>query len=192
MKLDLRFVEVSLEDLWCEAVAALVFEEPYDSQGTIFTLNTRTGGYLSLLRESGFFQGSLGSTILLASEGRVKADKIVLKGLGPKADCSPEAFVRCVEELGDSLARLKVRDLAVWIPLPQNLERDPSGFFCDACMTLLRSYEKRYGMDPGFYLKTVFSFPHELLGFMEDIAGSLKNAFRHLEGCSVITVEKEQ
>jgi hypothetical protein len=191
MKLDLRFVEVCLEDVWCEAVAALVFQEPYDSQGTIFTLNTRTGGYLSLLRESGFFKGSLGSTILLASEGRVKADKIVLKGLGPRADCSTEAFVKCVEELGDSLARLKVRDLTVWIPLPENLERDLSGFFCDACMTLLQPYVRMYGMDSGCYLKTVFSFPREVLGFLQDIAGNLKNAFRHLESCSVVVVEKE-
>jgi len=186
MKLDVRFVEVSLEDVWCEAVAGLVFMEPYDSQGNIFTLDIRTGGYLSLLRESGFFRGSLGSTILLASEGRVKADKIVLKGLGPKADCSPEAFVKCVQELGDSLARLKVRDLAVWIPFPENLERDPSGFFCDACVTFLRSYERMYGMGSGFYLKTVFSFPREVIGFLQDIAGNLKDAFRHLESCSVI------
>jgi len=191
MKLDLRFVEVSLEDLWCEAVAALVFVESYDSQGTLFTLDTRTGGYLFHLRKSGFFKGSLGSTLLLASEGRVKADKIVLKGLGPRAECSPEAFVRCIEELGDSLAKLKVRDVAVWIPLLQNLERDAPGFFSDACMRLLRPYEKMYGMNPEFYLKTVFSFPHELLGFLKDITGNLKNAFRHLEGCSVIAVEKE-
>lgn len=192
MKLDLRFVEVSLEDVWCEAVAALVFQEPYETQGAIFTLNTRTRGYLSFLRESGFFKGSLGSTILLASEGRVKAEKIVLKGLGPRADCSPDAFMRCVEELGESLARLMVRDLAVWIPLPEKLERDPSGFFCDACMTLLQPYVRMYGMDSGSCLKTIFSFPREVLGFLQDIAGNLKNVFHHLESCSVVAIEKEQ
>ena len=192
MKLDLRFVEVSLEDLWCEAMAALVFEEPYDAQGAMFRLDSRMGGYLALLRESGFFKGSLGSTILLASEGRLKAEKIVLKGLGPRGNCSPEVFVRCVAELGDSLAKLKVCDLAVRIPLLQNLERDASGFLSDACMTLLHSYENMYGMDPGCYVKTVFSFPREFLGFLEDIAGNLKNAFRHLEACSVIGVGKEE
>jgi len=186
MKLDLRFVEVSLEEVWVDALAALVFQEPYDAQGSIFTLDTRTGGYFSLLRDSGFFKGSLGSTILLASAGRVKADKIILKGLGPKGDCSPETFLKCIEELGESLVRLKIYDVAVWIPFPGSLERDPSGFFCDACITLLRSYEKIYGETAGFYLKTLFSFPREIAGFLEEIAGNLKKSFDHLESCSVI------
>lgn len=192
MRLDLRFVEASLEDLWCEALAALVFQEPYDTQGTIFALDARTGGYLSMLREAGFFQAALGSTILLASEGRIKADKIVLKGLGPKADCSPEKFLKCIAELGDSLARIGIRDFAVWIPLPGNLERDLSGFFGEACIAMLRSYEKMHGSDAGFYLKTVFSFPNQLAEFFDDIAGSLKQTFRHLESCSVINVLRGQ
>jgi hypothetical protein len=192
MKLDIRFMEGTPEDLWCEALAALAFQESYESQGALFTLNSRTGGYLSLLRESGFFQGTLGSTLLLASEGRVKAEKIVLKGLGPKANCSPEAFMRCVKELGCSLAGLNLRDLAIWMPLPESLERDLSTFFCGACIALLRSYAERHGMDAQFYLKAIFSFPHELIAFTDDIPGQLKEAFHHLESCSVISVRKGQ
>ena len=188
MKLDLRFVEVSLEDLWCEAVAALVFQEPLDSQGAIFSLNSRTGGYLTSLEESGFFKGSFGSTVLLASEGRVKADKILLKGLGPKADCSLEAFLRCVGDLGDSLSKLRIRDMAVWIPLPAEVGKDRVAFYREACITLLHPYEETYGADSEFYLKTVFSFPHSLQGSLEGIAESLKSAFGHLDSCSIVVV----
>jgi hypothetical protein len=188
MKLDLRFVEVSLEDLWCEAVAALVFQEPFDSQGAIFSLNSRTGGYLTFLEESGFFKGSLGSTILLASEGRIKADKILLKGLGPKADCSPEVFLRCVGELGHSLAKLKIRDMVVWIPLPHDAGTDPTAFYRDACITLLRPYEEIYGAESECYLKTVFSFPRALQGSLEGIAETLKSTFGYLDSCSIVVV----
>ena len=188
MKLDLRFVEVSLEDLWCEAVAALVFQEPLESQGAVFSLDSRTGGYLTSFEESGFFKGALGSTILLASEGRIKADKILLKGLGPKADCSPEAFLRCVGELGHSLAKLKIRDVVAWIPLPHDAGRNPAAFYGDACEALLRPYEETCGADSGFYLKMVFSFPHALQGSLEDIAEGLKRAFGHLESCSIVVV----
>jgi len=190
MKLDLRFVEVSLEDLWCEAVAGLVSEEPLDLQGPIFPLDAKTGGYLTFLRETGFWKGSLGSTILVASEGRIKADKILLKGLGPKADCFSEAFMRCVAELGDSLAKLKIHDLAVWIPLPQNQEEDPATPFRNACSTFLKSYEKKCGRDSDFFLKAVFLVPHTFLAYLGDMVGRLKDEFGYMDFCSIVTMGK--
>jgi hypothetical protein len=93
-----------------------------------------------------------------------------------------------VGELGDCLAKLRIRDLAIWIPLPQKVGRDPAAFFCDACVTLLRSYEEISGMEPEFYLKTVFSFPHILHGSLKDIAGELKDAFSDLHSCSIVVV----
>lgn len=188
MKLDLRFAEVKLENLWCEAVAALVFQEPFCSQETISSLETSIGGYLGTLNKSGFFRGSLDTTLLLASEGRIKADKLILKGLGPRADCSPDTFMRCVAELGDSLAKLGIRDMAVWIPFLDNFEKDPAPFFCDACMTLIRPYEKASGRNTDFSLKAVFSIPKELLRSPEDIVRIMKEKLGHPESCSVVAV----
>jgi len=193
MRLDLRFVNVPLEELWCEVVAALVFEEPFESQGPVYSLDTRTGGYLSFLCESGFWMGSEGSTLLLASEKKIRSDKIVLRGLGSRAHCSPESFVGHVAELGNSLALLKCHDLAVWIPLLGGPVEEAGALFRGSCETLLNSYLEREGNDAeGFLVKVVFSMPHGSSIDSGETAESLRKTFGSRHNCSIVVLGDEE
>ncbi|MFZ0449344.1 MAG: M17 family peptidase N-terminal domain-containing protein [Desulfatiglandaceae bacterium] len=192
MKLDLRFVNVPLEELWCEVVAALVFEEPFESQGPIYALDTKTGGYLSFLSEGGFWMGSEGSTLLLASEKKIRSDKIVLRGLGPRADCSPESFVGHVAELGNALALLKCHDLGVWIPCPGESGKKLDVLFRGACETLLNAYLEKEGDNAqDSFLKVVFSMPHGSPIDLEKTAAFLRKKFSSRYNCSVVVMGEE-
>jgi hypothetical protein len=193
MKLDLRFVNVPLEEIYCEAVAALVFEEPFESQGPIYALDTRTAGYLSFLSDSGFWMGCEGSTLLLASETKIKSDKIVLRGLGPRADFSPESFVGHVAALGNTLALLKCQDLGVWIPSSGTPGEESNALFRVSCETLLKAYLEREGDDaPEFILKIVFSMPHGSSIDLEKAAGFLRKEFGSRHNCSIVVMGEEQ
>ena len=54
MKLDLRFSERPLEDIWCQAVVALVFQKPNLAGGVLSGLNEKMVGFLTYLEEKGF------------------------------------------------------------------------------------------------------------------------------------------
>ncbi len=193
MKLDLRFVHVPLEELWCEVVAALVFEESFESQGPVYALDTRTGGYLSFLSESGFWMGSEGSTLLLASEKKIRSDKIMLRGLGPRANCSPESFVSHVAELGNSLALLRCHDLGVWIPSPGEPGEESNALFRDSCEILLNAYLERQGDNAqDFFLKIVFSMTHGSSIDLEETAESLRKEFGSRHSCSIVVIGEER
>lgn len=186
MKLDLRLLEVPLGDLWCEAVAALVFDEPFDSQEPILSLDAKMGGYLNYLRESGFWTGAAGSSVLVATQKKINADKILLMGLGPNADCTAKIFRGCVADLGLSLAMLRIHDLAVWIPPPRNPNRCTPAHFRNSCSTLLKSYMKKLGSESDCFLKVVFPVPRALLGRLNEVARQLKEEFTYLQSCTVI------
>ena len=101
MRLDLRFVARPLEDIWCPILVALAFEDPGDNPGGIGGLDARTGGYLSRLRRQGFWTGAESETLLVASRGMVKAEKILLKGLGMESGYDASGLSRCLKAAGD-------------------------------------------------------------------------------------------
>jgi Cytosol aminopeptidase family, N-terminal domain len=193
MKLDLRFVNVPLEELWCEVVAALVFEESFESQGPVYALDTRTNGYLSFLSESGFWRASEGSTLLLASEKKIRSDKIVLRGLGSRWNCSPESFVGHAGELGTSLAQLKCHDLAVWVPTQGEPGGEAKTLFRDSCEAFLNSYLESGGDSAqDSFVKVVFSIPHGSSIDLAETAESLRRVFGSSHSCSIVVLGDEQ
>lgn len=193
MKLDLRLLNVPLEDLWCEVVAALVFEELFESQGPVYSLDTRTGGRLSSLRESGFWMGSEGSSLLLPSEKKIKSEKILLRGLGNRADFSEQSFLSHVMKLGKSLSLLKCKDLAVWIPSPVDPGEETNALFRVSCKTLLDGYlESHAEEDQDTFVKVVFSVPHGTSIDLQQTAEFLRNEFGSRYSCSIIVAGEEQ
>jgi hypothetical protein len=71
------------------------------------------GGRISRLLIVGKIRGTLGETILLATQRKLPVPKVMLVGLGRKAEFDRPAILRVSEALSPSLYRLKVRDCAV-------------------------------------------------------------------------------
>lgn len=177
MKLDLRFTTRPLEEIWCQAVIYLVFEGPTGEQDIISGLDAKTSGYLSRLRERGFWTGARGDTLLVASQHMIKAERILLKGLGPRGDYTSELIGEGAEEIGTALKRMDVNDIGIRVPVPSGLESEYPKQMETACVHLVKPFLESYPDGPDFLLKMVVSMDKVFMGEIESSVDSFKTHF---------------
>ncbi|MFP3928639.1 MAG: M17 family peptidase N-terminal domain-containing protein, partial [Desulfobacteraceae bacterium] len=145
MKLDLRFSERPVESLWCQAIAALVPQRTFLAQGVLASLDAKLGGFLARLEEKGFWTGEYGENLLVASQGMIKADKILLAGLGPSESCSLECVVGRAAEVGSALVKLRAQDLGVHIPVMEGREQEYPECVEDSVRAIVGPYISAHG-----------------------------------------------
>jgi hypothetical protein len=117
-------------------VTALVFKDANLTGGALSGLNEKMAGFLTDLQVKGFWTGGRGETVLLASQDAIRADKILLKGLGESADYDTQLLVNHVREVGTTLHKMGIREFGIHIPIFQGLEREyPSPGPCNRKIT---------------------------------------------------------
>ena len=99
--------EVLIGNLWqdqrpCDGVAAL-----YD---------WRSGNQLSKIIGSGFVSGELGEVILIPGRKRLSFDKILLFGLGPRADFDAQRFEIVTRSMVNKLDLLCATQVVIELP----------------------------------------------------------------------------
>jgi len=186
MMLDLRFTPRSLDSLWCQAVVALVFQEDLSTADGLSGLDAKTSGYLSSLNKRGFWTGAKGEILLVPSQGMIKADKMLLKGLGARADYSLEDFSTRLRETGYALEKMGVNDLAIRIPLVEGLEDEYPSQLKAACVHLVAPFLLRHKGESDFLLKIVVSMDETFIGKVEDTVQLLKEHFSSRLDCTII------
>ncbi len=191
MKLDLRFSERPLEDLWCEAVVAFVFQRTFLMKGGLSGLDAKLGGMLGRLEQSGFWAAKRGEDLLVASQGRIKAEKVLLCGLGPAAQGGSSCLPEQVERVGGVLERLRVRDFAVHIPMVEGEETEYPEQLEAATRNLATPYMRASleAVDP--VLKIVFSIERFFPGSLVPLTGKLRSRLEPGFDLSVV-VERER
>ncbi len=177
MKLDLRFSDRPLESLWCQAVAALVFQGPDLTVGALFGLNEKMAGFLSHLQEKGFLTGSRGETVLLASQDAIRAEKILLKGLGESRDYDAQLLVNHIREVGTTFNKMGVKEFGIHIPVFQGLEQEHPSHLEMCARQVANPFFQCHRGESDFILKIIFSVENctdEVLG---PVAGRLREYF---------------
>jgi hypothetical protein len=177
MKLDLRFTPRPLETLWCEVVVAFVFKDTANSGDGVSGLDDKTSGYLSSLWKKGFWTGIEGESLLVASQGMIKADKMLLKGLGSCAVYRLENFAERLEEIGDTLERMGVRDFGIRISVVEGFEGGYHSQLRLACEHLVTPFLLRHGDETDFLLKIVVSVDDKFFTKLEPTVQLLKRHF---------------
>lgn len=177
MKLDLRFSDRPLESLWCQAVAALVFQDPDLKGGALFRLNEKMAGFLSLLQERGFWTGRRGETVLLASQDAIRAEKILLKGLGQSTDYDAQLLVNHIREVGTTFNRMGVREFGIHIPVIQGLEEDHPSHLEMCARQVANPFFQYHRGESDFLLKVIFSVENCTDEILRPIAGRLREYF---------------
>ena len=175
MKLDLRFSERPLEELWCQAVVALVFQEPDVESGAITGLNGKMAGFLTSLEERGFLTGAGGEAILLAGQSMVMAEKILLRGLGKSSDYGVKCLVDVVREVGLSLDRLKVNEFGIHIPILEGLEAEYPSHLELSARQLVESFLENHEGESSFFLKVIFSLEKRFGGVLKPMVNRLRD-----------------
>jgi hypothetical protein len=191
MKLDLRFSERPLEDLWCEAVVALVFQRKFLTMGALAGLDGKLGGLLGRLEEGEIWTGAEGENLLVASQGMIKAEKILLCGLGPAPDCDPACLAGRVEQAGVALLKMHVQDFGIHIPAMEGRESEYPSHLETAVHHLVSPYLRAYCKNAEFRLKVVFSLERFLTGPMLPAVESIREGFGPEVEVSVV-LERER
>jgi len=174
MRLDLRFTARPLKELWCQAIIALLFQEPVDGADTVHGLDSKTLGFLTYLREKGFWTGAKGDILLLASQDMVKADKILLKGLGDRAVYNTEVLVEMIGEIGESLGGMALSEIGIHFPAARGAGTSYPAQVQAACIHLVDSFLPRYEDTSDFVLKLIFSVEGAFMGMLETALGGIR------------------
>ncbi len=177
MKLDLRFTARPLEEVWCEILVTFVFEENVGDSDCAFGLDVKTLGYLTFLEKRGFWKGGEGGTLLVASQGMMKADKILLKGLGKRRDFTPDLLSHSIKETGIAVDKMAVSDIGIRIPVLQGEGLEYMSLLEAACVHLVDPFLVSHGDDPDFLLKIIFSVNADHIGTLESTVRQLKEHF---------------
>jgi len=177
MKLDLRFAARPLEDVWCEIVVALVFGGTIANGDWAFGIDAKTSGFLTSLKERGFWTGAEGDTLLVASQGMITANKILLKGLGSRRDFTPGLLSERIKETGIAVDKMAVSDIGIRIPVIQGEGFEYISMLEAACVHLVEPFLINHGDESDFLLKIVFSVNADQIGDLESTVSPLKKHF---------------
>jgi hypothetical protein len=117
--MDLRFIAPTLRKLDLSGTEVLVGGLAPDERpprGVAGFCDWRWGGRLSRLIAAGFATGALGEVLLLSGRPKLPFDKVILFGVGDKAQFSEVVFRSVIERVLGTLEGLRSRTAVVELP----------------------------------------------------------------------------
>ncbi|HEV8246579.1 MAG TPA: M17 family peptidase N-terminal domain-containing protein [Polyangiaceae bacterium] len=117
--MDLRFTLPQLRKLdlsGTEVLVAGLCAEERPPQGTAGLLDFRMAGRVSKLLASGFASGTVGEVLLLPGRPKLPFDKVLLFGIGRRADFCEPVFRAVLEKVLSTLEGLRARTAVVELP----------------------------------------------------------------------------
>ena len=140
MKPDIRFTDRPLEDLWCQAVIVLIFQNPSMKTDVLSSLNEKMTGTMANILEGGRWTGNRGEDFLFAGEDMIKSDKLLFHGLGPISEFSTSILEEELWNLGSTLDKLGVSDFGINVPVIHGLETGYGSHLELSARSLLKKY----------------------------------------------------
>jgi hypothetical protein len=186
MKLDLRFSDRPIEDLLCEAVAALVFQRPLVTESLLSVLNTKMDGALADLEEKGIWTGAKGENLLLASQGTIRADKILLRGLGQRSDWDVSLLSDGIIALGSALDKIEIKEFGILIPFIEDRGGDYIAHLELSARQIVDPFLENHRSESDYLLTTIFSVTNDFGDPLSAMVNRLKEYFQPLLDCSVV------
>lgn len=119
LTVQLRFVSrelAALDELDVEVLVASVFTDVRPARGVAALCDWRLGGRLSRLMREDFITGALGEVVMVPGKPKLAFDKIIVFGLGAKADFDKAAYATVIERVFTTLSQLRVRTAVVELP----------------------------------------------------------------------------
>jgi hypothetical protein len=174
MRLDLRLTHRRLDQLWCQAVVVFVFEDDSLLAGYLSRLNEKLAGSLTQLIDRHFLTGRHGELLLVASQERIKADKVLLVGLGPTSSFSSETLSAAVRNVSSTLERLKLYEFGIMVPWIEEAKAEYMELIKSTIGNLVAYYSvnKRGGAD--CTLKAFFSIEEGVFADLHSVGQEVR------------------
>jgi hypothetical protein len=187
MKLDLRFLNRPVEDLWCQAIVLLVFQGPSIVNEVLLNINDKMGGSLSDIINMGVWTGERGENFLLATQDAIRADKLMMRGLGPEGEFGIEVLIKEISETGSVLDRMGVKEFGINLPSADGRVSEYGLYLETAAIGLVEAFYNRHRDDPDFLLKIFFSIDKDSMNAVDPLIKRLKENMRPGLDFSVIS-----
>jgi hypothetical protein len=191
MRLEIGFTARPLVELHCEALVLLVFSDRVEEDPAILRLNESLSGCLMRIRAEGFWTGDEGETVLVSVPDAIPAGKILLKSLGTASAGTLEGLSRRMEETGDALQKMAVRDFAIRIPQRKGENIERPRLLEAACRHLMKPFMVRYRDEKDIAVRLRVSVDETELDQLGTTIRLLESHFKPLLRCSVSTEDRE-
>jgi len=119
MALEISWVERDLravDRLTGDALVGSMFDDERPPRGLAGLVDWRSGGKLSTLCLKAFIDGKMGEIFLTPGRRRLPFDKVLIVGLGPRAQFDANVYRTCLERVLRALADLQVRRATLDLP----------------------------------------------------------------------------
>lgn len=107
------FTSQSIDKISCELMVLLHYEEDVPLHGFLGVVDWRVNGKLSHLVEDNRFTGKAKEMVLMPAERRFKADKLVVMGLGAKAQFHDDHVPQVIDYIFQTASQMRVTQLCV-------------------------------------------------------------------------------
>jgi hypothetical protein len=107
----------ALDAIGVDTLCLFVVSDERPLGGAAGYADWRLCGQLSRLLVDGFLEGTRGESLLLPSGGRMGPGRVVVLGVGPRAEAAHPAAIRsALEQAADVLNRVRVDSVAIELP----------------------------------------------------------------------------
>ncbi|MFC1868132.1 hypothetical protein ACFL0H_08380 [Thermodesulfobacteriota bacterium] len=122
----------------------------------------------------------------------LRADKLLLHGLGPRPEFTIRTLEKEIMDLGSAFDRMGVSDLGIYIPIPEGLEADYASHLEISARNLLETFHKNHQDDPDFLLKLIFSVEIDYMDILDSVVIRLRRHFDSILDFSIIVDSKKR
>jgi hypothetical protein len=174
MKLDLRLTHRFLDQLWCQAVVAFLFKDKTLLTRYLSRLDEKLTGTLSQLIGNNFLTGKRDELILVASQQRIKAEKLLFVGLGSKKNYSIEVLSSAINKIAVTLEKLKLNEIGIMVPWIEGVKTDYTDLIKYTINTFIDYYSTYKRDADNFSLKVIFTVDEEKISDLQFLRRELR------------------
>jgi len=174
MKFDLRLTHRFLDQLWCQAVVAFLFKDQSLLTGYLSRLDEKLTGTLTQLIGKNFFSGKRNELILIASQERIKADKLLFVGLGSPKSYSFEILSAAIKKISSTLEKLELYEFGIMVPWVKGIKIDYTELIKYTIINFIDYYSIHKRDAVNFLLKVIFIVDEKNFPDLQSLRRELK------------------
>lgn len=186
MRLDLRFTNRPLEDLYCQAIVLFSFSINNNRSRVLTNLDRKMAGSIGDIINAGIWLGECGEKLLFATQEAIKADKLLIYGMGNESEYSFELLKREVFVLGTAMDKMGINEFVFHLPEVDRFEQVYGVHLEAAVKTLANIYANKYKDVPEYLLKMYISIDRKFMESAGAISGRLRDFYSPVSDCTVI------
>ena len=174
MRLDLRLTHRFLDQLWCQAVVAFLFKDKPLLTGYLSRLDEKLTGTLTQLIDRNFLTGKRDELILVASQEKIKADKLLFVGLGSHRSYSSEISSSAIKKILSTLERLKLYEFGIMVSWVKGIKADYMELTKSIIINLVDYYIISKKDAVNFSLKVIFTIDEKIFPDLKSFEQQLR------------------